>query len=391
MGSARAMSPRRHDPSLEHEHGSHTLRVWSGTVVGVNGDDVFCELGPRMQGVISARQFERPPEVGETYEFTLRGREESLWVLALSHSRSLATWEEAEPGSVVEARIVRKTHGGLEAKVGPLHAFLPKSHTGLAREDDPAALVGRVVACEVLEVDAERQRILVSRRKVLERERLGGRQGELGSLTPGQVVNGRVSRVESFGVFVAFGRGLEGLIHVSNLSYERVEDPAELFKKGDSITAKVLSIKRGGKRIALGLRQMQESPWAHLEKVHYVGQVVPVVVTRVAEYGVFALLRAGVEGLVHRSETGVGAERVLRGLFRPGQKLSARILSLDCEEERLSLSLLAQHGALLTPEEAEAARFLEDRDVGEAPRDWGGDMGRILRRALRDESPRDVG
>ncbi len=391
MGARRRSHDLDGPPGPEREHGPHTLRVWRGTVVGVDGDDVFCELGPRMQGVISASQFERPPRVGECYEFTLRGREESLWVLSLRHTRSLASWEEAEPGSVVEARVVRRTHGGLEAKVGPLHAFLPRSHTGLARGDDPGELVGKTLTCEVLEVDAERQRVLVSRRVVLERERQSARQRELGSLAPGQVVNGRVSRVEPFGVFVAFGRGLEGLVHVSNLSHERVDDPAERFAKGDSITAVVLSIKRGGKRIALGLRQLEESPWAHLEKAHYVGQVVPVVVTRVAEFGVFAALRPGVEGLIHRSETGVGDERVLRGLFRPGESLSARILSLDCEAERLALSLLHEHGARLEPGEAEAARELEERDVGEAPAGWGGDIGRLLRRALDGEESRDAG
>ena len=378
--------------SSEHEHGPHTLRVMRGTVVGLDGDDVFCELGPRMQGVISARSFDTPPAVGESYEFTLRGREESLWVLSLRQSHSLSSWEEAEAGSIVEARIVRSTHGGLEAKIGPLHAFLPKSQTGLAREDDPALLVGKTMTCEVLEVDAERQRVLVSRRKVLARERLGARERELGSLAPGHIVQGRVARVEPYGVFVRFGRGLEGLVHTSNLAYERIEDPAGRFQMGDSISAKVLSIKRGGKRIALGVRQLQPSPWTALKQALCPGRVVAATVTRTTDYGVFVEVRKGVEGLVHRSETGLDRARPVRGLFRVGQRLSARVLSVDWDAERLALSLLRADGARLEPDEAEAAADLRAQGPTQAPEDWRGDLGEALQRALRpDERRADAG
>src|SRR5690348_14085067 len=121
----------------DKDHGAHTLKVWKGLIVGVYGDDVFVELGPRMQGVISVREFELLPRIGESYEFTLRGREDGLWALARRERESLATWEDMERGSLVHARAVHANPDGLELKIGPLHAFMPKSHTGLARDEKP--------------------------------------------------------------------------------------------------------------------------------------------------------------------------------------------------------------------------------------------------------------
>src|SRR6516225_6877571 len=197
------------------DHGSHTLRVWRGTIVGVFGDDVFVELGPRMQGVISRRQLAEPPRVGDSLDVTLRGREEELWALALSESQPIATWERLEPGSLVHARVIRLAPGGLELKIGPLHAFMPKSQTGLARDEAPAVLVGKTLTCEVIEVDPERQRVLLSRKLVIQRERASEHQREVGALKEGDVVQGRVTRIERYGAFVAFGHGMEGLVHVS--------------------------------------------------------------------------------------------------------------------------------------------------------------------------------
>ena len=124
------MRDSRAEPADPAGHGPHTLKVWKGTVVGVYGDDVFVELGPRMQGVISVRQFEDRPRIGESYEFTLRGREDGLWALSRRETRSLATWEDMELGSLVHARAVRADRDGLELKIGPLHAFMPNRTPG---------------------------------------------------------------------------------------------------------------------------------------------------------------------------------------------------------------------------------------------------------------------
>jgi small subunit ribosomal protein S1 len=374
------------DPGYEDRHGPDTLRVWRGVVVGVNGDDVFVELGPRMQGVISRREFDGDPEPGDVHEYTLHDQEDGLWALSLRHTGHLTSWEAMERGSLVQARVIRPRPGGLELKIGPLHAFLPASQTGLPRGEEQQ-LVGRNVTCEVIEVDAERQRVVVSRRVVVQRERESARQRAVDALKPGAVVQGRVTRIEPYGAFVRFGRGLEGLIHVSNLSHERVLHPSEVLAVGQSVDARVLYIKQGGKRIALGLKQMSESPWASLERELHPGRIVEGVVSRIAEYGAFVALRPGVEGLVPRSQTGLGPERGLQSLLTPGQPVSVRVLDVDAERERMTLSLLHESGARIDPGEAAGARDFEEHLQGSEPAARGFRLGASLRKALGVEEP----
>lgn len=371
---------------LDKTHGSHTLRVWSGVIVGTNRDDVFVELGPRMQGVISARQFEDAPSIGSTYQFTLRGKEEGLWALSLSDARSLATWEDMEQGSLVHARVMRSTEGGLQLKIGPLHAFMPKSQTGLPRGERQDVLVGKTLPCEVIEVDAERQRVMVSRKVVLQRERENAHQREVGKLQVGKVVQGRVTRIEEFGAFVTFGRGMEGLIHVSNLSDERVDHPTDVVKLGDHVDAKVLTVKRGGRRIALGLKQMHESPWKMLKRKHYPGELIEGRITRLEDYGAFVELMRGVEGLVHQSETPHEPGRLLREHLAIGQKLTVRIQQFDCEAERLSLSALHANGTPIADGEAQKAKDFADLKI-EGSGGVGTNLGDMLKRALDERRP----
>ena len=382
------------DPkSTEREHGSHTLKVWEGTVVGRNRDDVFVELGDRMQGVISAREFEPEPRVGETYEFTLRGREETLWVLALRDGRSLATWETMEVGSLVHARIIRKNPGGLEVKIGPLHAFLPRSQTGLPREKDPEQLVGKTLPCEVIEIDAERQRVMVSRKVVLRRERESDVHRKVAGLKAGQVVQGRVTRVEDYGAFLRFGTGLEGLIHISNLAHDRLSHPSEVVKVGDRIEAKVLYVNRGGKRIALGIKQLDESPWTEFARSHVRDGIVAGTVTRIADFGAFVRVARGVEGLVHRSEMDLPTDKSVRQVLLEGQPVSVRVIEIEEEEERLALSLFHRDGSRIGEDEAEAVHHLATAGEGvlDGVLDAGptNTLGNLLAKALREKERAD--
>lgn len=373
----------------ERDHGAHTLKVWRGEVVGLFGDDVFVELGPRMQGVISRRKFEEAPVIGAVFDFTLRGLEEGLWSLALAEGleKSLVTWEKLEVGSLVQARAVRLAPGGLEMKIGPLHAFLPKSHSGLAREMKLESLVGKNLTCEVIEVDRERTRVTVSRKVVLQKERESEHQRLVDQLKIGELVTGRVTRIEDYGAFVSFGKGLEGLVHVSNLCHERIAHPSAVVQLGQSLELKVLHIKHGGKRIALGLKQVSESPWRDVERTLFVGAVVEGVVTRVLDFGAFVAIRAGVEGLVPVSEAGARSDHALSAVLEPGTRVSARVLSFDAARERLTLSLVHQNGQRIAPEEAENRATFDEIARERDGLDLKRRLGDVLKRAWGTREP----
>ena len=363
-------------------HGSHTLKVYTGTVVGRFGQDVFVELGVRMQGVIALDHFREPPEVGLRFEFTLRGQEDGLWVLALREEQVLSTWENLELGSWVHARAARAAFGGLEMKVGPLHAFLPKSHTGLARDEKLDVLVGKQFTCEVIEVEKERQRVVLSRKLVLQRERAHPGQREIGSLRIGENVQGRVTRLEEYGAFVAFGQGLEGLVHVSNLSYERVQHPADRLRAGQQVEARVLAIRDGGKRIALGLKQLEPNPWEGLAGRLACDDLVEARVTRVREFGAFLWLAQGIEGFLPAAECLLGPHERPEHVLKSGDSLSVRVTDLDPERERLSFSLRHRTGARIAPGEA-ASRMEMLRITAAAPSPQGTSLRDKLAAALR--------
>ncbi len=366
------------------ERGPHTLQIWSGIVVGVDGDDVFVELGERMQGVLSLRAFATPPALGQEFDFTLGGREEGLWALSLSDRPVLPTWENMEVGSLVHAKVVRLTSGGLEVKVGRLHGFLPRSQSGLARGKPLDLLVGKSLMVEVIEIDRERQRVTLSHKKVLARQKQNPHERAVGSLRPGQVVQGRVVRIEAFGAFLRFGRGLQGLIHVSDLSHERVEHPREHLALGDVVEAKVLYIRKSGKRISLGLKQMQNDPWKVFAREHAPGQLVEGSVRRVLDYGAFVLVAPGIEGLLHRSEMGLASDLKPQAVLRVGDPVSVRILDVDVELARLSLSWLHPTGSRIELGEARALEDLaEMREVD--PGRLTSSLGSRLQRALGAE------
>ena len=370
---------RRNADIPEGGHGEHTLRVWEGVVVGMNGDDVFVELGPRMQGFLSARHFEEAPKPGEEYQFTVLGQEDGLWALARVEEGLLKSWREMEVGSWVDARVTGRNPGGLELKIGPLHAFMPKSESGLSREQSPSVLLGTEVTVEVIEIDNERQRVLVSRKSVLKSRKESRDQHQAGALKVGQVVHGRVSRIEDYGAFVRFGNGLEGMIHISNLALDRIDHPSEVVTKGQSIEAKILTIRKGGKRVGLGLKQMVESPWKAFARVSYPDRIVEGRVTKTEDFGVFVSVAEGVEGLLHNAESTVGRDRRLRDVVKKGQTIVCRIVELDAEEERMSLSQRHRDGSPVQPEEAlppeELAQLSDDSAASTS-------LGALLARAL---------
>ncbi len=357
-----------------------------GTIVGVTGPDVFVDLGPRMQGVISVSEFDKTPQTGESYDFTLRGQEDGLWMLSRREAKELAAWNEIEIGSLVKARVTGVNTGGLELKIGPAAAFMPASHVSLKREDDLSVFLNESMLCQVIEVARERKRVVLSRRAVLESERDQARSDAADTLTVGSVVRGKVSRVEKFGAFVEISKGLEGLVHVSNLSRQRVEDVSEFVKTGQDVEAMVLDIKEGGKRIGLSMKALEPDPWDEARDRYHEGTTIEGKVVRIADFGVFVELEPGIDGLVHISQLSRDRVNRVRDAVSDGETFPVRVLSIDWSSQRISLSRLDENGALLGSEEAADAGAVREMMDSSQGVNLGTNLGNLLKKAMeRDD------
>lgn len=366
----------------DRDEGEADLR--SGTIVGIDGDDVIVELGPRMQGVLASTEFDEEPKVGETFEFTLHGQKDGLWLLSRRRARMLAAWNDLTPGAHVQATIKAVNSGGLEVAIGPVSAFMPASQAADRHIDDLSTLVGESCVVEVLEVDQRKKRVVVSRRKVLDAERSERRREIVGSLIVGDQVKGTVTRVESFGAFVDLG-GVEGLVHVSQLSRKRVENAADFVKPGDSVDAEVVKIEEGGKRIGLSMKNLEPDPWDAIVHEFTPEQIVTGKVVRTADFGAFVEIAPGVDGLVHVSQ--VSVERINRvdEKLPVGKEVQVRIQSIDPSQRRISLSCLDGHGHLLGSEEAaggEETREAVKKLAGGNQPNLGTNLGDLLKRSL---------
>jgi ribosomal protein S1 len=376
------------DDSASERRGAAARGLVKGTVAGFSGDDVIIEIGPRAQGVIKKGEFDELPTVGQSFEFSMHGMEDGLHVLSRKEAKVLAAWDELTVGARVEARVTGQNTGGLELKIGPLSAFMPASQVGLGREDDLHRYLGQTLECEVLELDPGKKRVLLSRRKVLENARDESRKQLMGALTPGQLVTGKVTRVESFGAFVDIGGGVEGLLHVSNISRKRIESAADVLKTGDQVRAMILEIKEGGKRIGLGTKQLEADPWDEIGGRVGVGQVLTGKVVRLMEFGAFVELLPGIEGLLHVSQISKERLRRVQDVLKPGQEVSVRVLNVDPKQKRISLSRMDERGAVIGSEDSvEGAVIQEVLD-----RQQGGkvqtNLGSLFKKALEQKKPK---
>ena len=360
----------------------------SGLIVGVHGDDVIVELSPTRQGICPRAHFEAEPKVGERAEFTLGGQDsDGLWILSRREIQALAAWDAVEKGSRIEAKVTGQNTGGLELKIGPNPAFMPASQVALSREENLAQYIGKTLEVEVLEVDPERRRLLVSRRAVLESARDAARVETMGAISVGKVIRGRITRIEKFGAFVDLGGGIEGLLHVSNLSRGHVADPNDVVKKGQELDVLVLKIEEGGKRIGLGTKQLEADPWKELGGKYQVDQVVSGKVVRLTEFGAFVQIEPGIDGLLHVSA--MAKERVRRpqDAVKVGQELSVRIAAIDAARQRLSLSRLDPRGALIGSDDSVDSSVIDEavaKSQAATPR--GTNLGSLFKKAM-DKKP----
>jgi small subunit ribosomal protein S1 len=325
--------------------------VVSGKVVRVDKDEVLVDIGYKSEGVIpvselSIRRSVNPADevqLGDSIDALVMTKEDADGRLILSKKRARfeMAWKRiegaAESGEPVEGTVIEVVKGGLILDLG-VRGFLPASLVDIRRVQDLDEFMAQTLRCKVIELNRSRNNVVLSRRAVLEEERKEARQAILDRLSPGDVVEGTISNIVDFGAFVDL-EGIDGLIHISELSWSHVNHPSELLEIGQEVRVKVLDIDRDRQRISLGLKQTQADPWQQVIDTYQQGDVVEGRVTKVVTFGAFVEVVPGVEGLVHISELAAHHVENPREIVQQGETVRAKIIEMDAERRRLSLSL----------------------------------------------------
>jgi small subunit ribosomal protein S1 len=357
--------------------------VVSGKVVRIDADEVLVDIGYKSEGVIPAHELSirksvdpgDEVELGEEVDALVLTKEDQDGRLILSKKRARfeKAWRRieaaAESGEPVEGTVIEVVKGGLIIDLG-VRGFLPASLVDIRRVPHLDEYLGQAIECKVIELNRSRNNVVLSRRAVLEEERKEVRQQILDRLQPGLVVEGQISNIVDFGAFVDLD-GIDGLIHISELSWSHVNHPSEILTIGDTVQVKVLDIDRDRQRISLGLKQTQEDPWQRVVDTYSIGDELEGKVTKVVTFGAFVEILDGVEGLVHISELAPHHVENPREIIEPGDDVKVRILEIDNERRRLSLSIKRVEGQVLprrslegAPPAEEGAQLEEVRDLG---------------------------
>ena len=341
--------------------------IVTGTVVKIDKDEVLLDIGFKSEGVIPSRELSirhdvNPSEVvslGEVIEALVLTKEDKEGRLVLSKKR--AQYERAwgsiekikENDGVVSGPVIEVVKGGLIIDIG-LRGFLPASLVELRRVRDLLPYVGKTLETKIIELDKNRNNVVLSRRAWLEETQKDQRENFLANLKPGEVREGVVSSVVNFGAFVDLG-GMDGLVHVSELSWKHVDHPSSVVTVGDRITVQVLEVDYERERISLSLKATQQDPWAEFAGAHRVGELVYGRVTKLVPFGAFVQVGEGIEGLVHISEMAVHHVDHPEQVVSPGEELWVKIIDLDLQRRRISLSIKqAAEGGIVAAEYQDA-------------------------------------
>jgi ribosomal protein S1 len=365
--------PRAHRPHEEHINPDN---IKHGKIVAIREGNVFVDIGGKSQGVCPIDQFDIPKggtedatpeqlkgvEVGQEYDFIYKGYDarEGLVMLARKGAVQHGAWETLSPGDTVEAVVTGVNKGGLELKVGTTRAFMPAGQVDTKFHQDLSVFLNQKMPVRVLKVDREDHQILLSRRAIMEEEEAKLAEETWGQLAVGQVREGTVRSVQPYGAFINLG-GVDGLLHVSAMSHQRVADPKKILKEGDKLQVMIVNLDKDKKRVSLSLKQLTKDPWDTVSQDFPVGTTVDGTVKKVVEFGAFVELAPGVEGLVHVSQ--IALKRITRPgeVVKEGDKVKAKIQNIDTEKRRISLSMSEAErdskiaSGELKPEEAKPA------------------------------------
>jgi small subunit ribosomal protein S1 len=321
-------------------------RIVSGRVVEIVGDQVVVDVGYKSEGLVALNEWEDepPPQPGDTVEVLLEGMEDDTGEIVLSRKKAhrMRAWETVisryHEGDVVKGRVTRKIKGGLLVDIG-VNVFLPASQVDIRRPSDIADYIDQEIECMILKIDESRRNIVVSRRKLIEITREQQKKQLLEEIGVGQVRKGTVKNIADFGAFVDLG-GIDGLLHITDMSWGRINHPSDMLKIDDQVEVMVLHVDKEREKIALGLKQKSASPWENVEKKYPVGTRVTGEVVNVMNYGAFVKLEEGIEGLVHISEMS-WTKRINHPseLVNITDKIEVVVLGINRDKQEISLGM----------------------------------------------------
>ncbi len=325
--------------------------IVKGTVVAVQRDNVVIDIGGKSEGIIALNEFadaqgQTTVKAGDVIDVFIESRENDDGLVTLSKEKAdkMKVWDEissaCERDELIEGTISQRVKGGLSVTIrGGVKAFLPGSQVDLRPIRNLDKLIGQTYQFKVIKFNKKRGNIVLSRRVLLEKERDQIKTKTLETLEEGKVVKGVIKNITEYGAFVDLG-GIDGLLHITDMSWGRVNHPSEVFQVGDEVTVKVLKYNPETERVSLGLKQTQEDPWNHAEEAYPPGKKVRGKVMSITDYGAFVELEAGVEGLIHVSEMS-WTKKVKHPskLLEVGQELECQVLEVDAKAKRISLGL----------------------------------------------------
>ena len=313
-----------------------------GKIVSIDKDDAFVDFGGKSQGIVSLIQFDEPPVVGQEMEFNVERYDAAEGLLILTRkgsAQSNVTWETLEVGQIVEGIVTAVNKGGLELTVKNMRAFMPAGQVDIYHVPDLSQFVNQKFMAEVTAFERQGRNIVLSRRNILEREREEKKTKLLEELAEGQIRRGTVRAVMDFGAFVDLG-GVDGLLHVSEMSFRRVRNPGEVVKAGDIVDVKILKIDRETGKIGLSLKQARGiDPWSDAQTRYAVGSPVTGRVTKIENFGAFIEVEEGIEGLLPISEISHKRIRTPAEVVKEGDTVRLVVLSVDPVARRMSFSL----------------------------------------------------
>jgi small subunit ribosomal protein S1 len=352
------------------------LDLKRGRVSRIDGDDVYVDLvgiDGKLQGVVPLTQFERSPRIGSIMDFVVDRVDEAEGLMHLSREGAVGrtTWDHLHVGSVVEARVTGTNKGGLELElVGRIRAFMPASQVDIHHVEDLEPLVGEKIVAIVQEVNRRARKVLLSRRKHIEQERGRNERKIWKEIEVDQLREGTVSSIAAYGAFVDIG-GVDGLVHISDMSYAHIKKPEEVVAVGDKVQVKVLKLDPEKKRISLGLKQVQPDPWEGIDSDIKPGDKISGRVLRLADFGAFIEVKPGLEGLLPVSEISWKRIHKPSEVIAVNDLLHLVVLQVDAERQRISLSLKQSAGDPWVGAEAKYAPDTMVRGTVRSTTDFG--------------------